>query len=119
MASPDENKNTVESCWVRTAKYDMCVCCIKYSKSSEVPLHLKTLHRGLFGMVSLDQENRHLIETKHIHESNELHIWCRHNEQKMDAEKDKNYMLSSKAGEIVVRNASLCLRKGVQRNLYH
>ena len=63
-------------------------------------------------MVSLDQENRHLIETKHIHESNELHIWCRHNEQKMDAEKDKNYMLSSKAGEMVVRNALLCLKKG-------
>ena len=61
-------------------------------------------------MVSLDQENRHLNETKHIHESNELHICCRHNEQKIDAEKEKNYMLLSKPGEMVVRNDLLYLK---------
>ena len=25
LASSDENKNTVESCWVRAAKYDVCM----------------------------------------------------------------------------------------------
>ena len=106
--------------WITTEAHLICKSCIRYAKSDEVPQKLKSLHRGNFGFIErsgtsdgVHRANFHATSAKKKHESNDLHIWCSQKQAEVKASYIDSEVKSRQAGMLVVRNALLCLKRGL------
>ena len=110
-----EKKETskVTECWISTDEVMICRPCQELSSSPEVPSVLRSSKPGNWGIVSNTQEKRKVLYAMMKHESTGLHQWCALQEGKKkdgDAQKEAK---ETEAGQLVIRNALFCLKKGL------
>ena len=98
--------------WTKADNFEMCDCCMKFSNSRDVPAPLRGQRRGNFGFVSRDQSDRFIKSQKQSHEKTDLHNWCKTKKVQVDLENAHNEHASEEAGQLVIRNVLLCLKKG-------
>lgn len=98
--------------WLESERNHICQPCFKFSKSESVPQSLRKYNGKDLGMISKQQDQKHINSSKKSHELNELHIWCCLQYEKSLFQTIEMKEKSDIAGKMIVRNAIFCLTKG-------
>ena len=78
IEAEDEIMGDIEkSNWIYGDENNTCKKCLLFSTHNEVPVNLKSLRKGLFGVVNtLNQSEKYVSRNMKLHEKNQLHSWC-------------------------------------------
>lgn len=107
-----QTKTELEGQWVTSDTHLVCQPCLKHGKSDNLPSKLKSHYKKGFGIIAKGTNFQEKY-SRSRHESSELHIWCAQEYKRIDALNKETEEKSVKAGMLVVRNALLCLKRGL------
>ena len=96
--------------WMTTATHLICQPCLRYGKSANVPTKLKQHEQFGFIVKSNDSRDKFVCSR---HEQSELHTWCLEEQKRIESLNKETEMKSRQAGMLIVRNALLCLKRGL------